>query len=240
MKKFLALLPLFLLLAGSNLACAQAESNPPKFFLVLLRRPANAPQLSKEAGEKLQEEHMANIRKLHAEHKLVIAGPFMDDTSLRGIFVLAADSLAQAEEWANSDPAIKAGRLAPEIHGLWVVDPNAIHAPADGGGMEQYAMVFMNRTDQWNPDGPHFDETLQQHGAFIKQMIDQGNVALAGHFPFSDSGELRGVEVFRVGLEQAAKLTEGDPAVRAGLVRPEIHPWITAKGVLASGQPLPK
>ena len=236
LKKSLFVLAFFFLSVGSVLA--QADSEAAKLFFVLLKRPANAPQLSKEAGEKLQEEHMANIRKLHAEHKLVMAGPFMDNTTLRGIFVLTADSMQQAEEWANSDPAIKAGRLAAEIHGPWaVVDRGAIHAPAEGNGLEQYSMVLMKGTDQWNPNGPHFEEIMQQHGAFVHQLIEQGNLALAGHFPFSDAGELRGIEILRVGPEQAAKLTQDDPAVKAGVVQPEIHPWLTGKGVLAPGQP---
>jgi uncharacterized protein len=227
-------------LAGSALASAQTQTsaNPPQHFLVLLNRPANAPQLSKVAGAKLQEEHMANIRKMAAEHKLLIAGPLMDDTVLRGIFVLQAESLAQAQVWADSDPAVKAGRLAAELHGPWEVDPSAIHAPAEPPGMEQYTLVLMKRGEHWKPDAREFMEVIKGHHAFVQRMTEKGNIALAGPFPLSDPGELRGVTIFRVNEAQTAKLTQEDPAVKAGILKPELHPWATGKGVLASGQPL--
>ena len=228
-----------LAVAGRAVAQTQNQPNakPAQYFFVLLNRPANAPQLSKEAGEKLQEEHVANIREMAAEHKLAIAGPFMDDTTLRGIFVLQADSAAQAQEWADSDPAVQAGRLSAEVHGPWLIDPSTIHNPAPPG-MEQYTLVLMKRGDNWHPNAPEFIDVMKQHPAFVKQMTEQGNMAIAGLFPFSDQGELRGVAIFRVGTEQTAKLMQDDPKVKAGLLKTEIHPWATGKGVLAPGQPM--
>jgi uncharacterized protein YciI len=231
------LLLVFLLFFGC-FATAQSESNAPKYFFVLLKRPTNAPQLSKEAGDKLQEEHMANIRKLHSEHKLVVAGPFMDDTSLRGIFVLKAESLEQAQDWAGSDPAIKAGRLVAEMHGPWDIDPSAISEPETTQGMEQYTLVLLKSGEKWNPSAPGFMDVIRQHHAVLQEMIEKGKIAVAGPFPLSDSGELRGVTIFRVGVEETAKLVRDDPTVKAGLLKTEIHPWITGKGVLASGQPM--
>jgi uncharacterized protein YciI len=215
----------------------EAAAKPAQYFFVLLNRPANAPQLSKEAGEKLQEEHMANIRKMYGEHKLVIAGPFEEDTALRGIFVFQADSAAQVQGWANNDPAVKAGRLAADVHGPWLIDASAIHPPATPEGMEQYTLVLMKRGEKWNPDAPDFMDAMKQHGAYAQQMITQGNLAIAGPFPFDDQSDLRGVGIFRVSAEQTAKLLKDDPAIKAGLLKPELHPWITGKGVLASGQP---
>ncbi|MFY9583531.1 MAG: YciI family protein [Candidatus Acidiferrales bacterium] len=235
-SRLILLLALLGALSPSMAPVQQAAAPSDQYFFGLLTRPANAPQLSKEAAQKLQEEHMANIRKLHAENKLVMAGPFIDDTALRGVFVLKAGSKEQAQEWANSDPAVMAGRLAAEIRGPWLIQPNAINAASSPEAMEQYTMALMNRTEKWDPASPAFRELLKQHLAFLGKLVDQGSLAVAG--PLRDEGDLRGIAIYRVGADQAAKLAQEDPLVKAGYLKPELHPWITAKGVLASGQPM--
>jgi uncharacterized protein YciI len=233
-RNLLLIFPLFF----ASFATAQSEPHAPKYFFVLLERPSNAPQLSKDAGEKLQQEHMANIRKLHSEHKLLVAGPLIDDTSLRGIFVLNAESPEQAQDWAGSDPAIKAGRLAAKVHGPWLIDPSAIHEPEATQNMEQYTLVLLKSGEKWNPGAPGFMDVMKQHHAFVEEMTEKGKIAVAGPFPFSDPGELRGITIYRTGAEETAKIVQNDPIIKAGLLKTEMHPWITGKGVLAPGQPM--
>ena len=89
-------------------------------FLVLLKK---GPAWTAEVTEKtkaIQAAHMANIKKMWEEKKLVIAGPDGDDHDMRGVFVFAAKDKAEAQAFAASDPAVEAGRLVPEIHSWWV------------------------------------------------------------------------------------------------------------------------
>ncbi|MEP6741602.1 MAG: ubiquitin-like small modifier protein 1 [bacterium] len=72
------------------------------------------------ATEELQRAHLANIVRLAELKKLVVAGPFGDDTPLRGIFVFRVASIDEARELAATDPAVKAGRLKLDIH-PWIV-----------------------------------------------------------------------------------------------------------------------
>ncbi len=218
---------------------AEKQSQPDQkkeLFVVLLKRPSDAPKLSDEAASKLQSEHIANIRRLHAEQKLVVAGPFLDDTVLRGIFVLRAASLEQAKEWAGSDPTVKAGRLAVEVHGPWATRPGSIHETSTPNILEKYTLLLVKQGDRWDPKAPDFQSIVKQHLAYVTNLMDQGKLAVAG--PFQDGGALKGIFIYSASLEEAMKLENEDPAVKAGEFKIEAHPWATAKGVLAPGEPL--
>jgi uncharacterized protein YciI len=97
------------------------------FMLVLLVRPPNAPDIPKPELDQLQEQHMANIRRLHAEGKLLKAGPTEDQSgrNVRGIFILTTDSVDKAREWVGSDPLIKRGRLVAEYL-KWYVERGSL------------------------------------------------------------------------------------------------------------------
>ena len=68
----------------------------------------------------LQKAHIANIERLAGLKKLVVAGPFGDDSDLRGIFVFRVGSLKEAQDLAATDPMIKIDRLRIELH-PWMV-----------------------------------------------------------------------------------------------------------------------
>jgi uncharacterized protein YciI len=82
---------------------------------LLTRGPKWTPEKT-PATEELQKAHIANINRLAETKKLVVAGPFGDDGTLRGIFLFKVASLEEAKELAETDPAVKAGRLAIEMH----------------------------------------------------------------------------------------------------------------------------
>jgi uncharacterized protein len=69
-----------------------------------------------EEARALQAAHMANIDRLAAAGKLVLAGPFGDNGELRGIYIFDVATVAEAEALTRTDPAVKAGQLVMELH----------------------------------------------------------------------------------------------------------------------------
>ena len=129
MRKQIALSFLALALAASASAQAPAPEPPKapalppgmaKVYLVLLKKGPAWTAEKTEATKAIQAGHMANMERLWKEKKLIVAGPGGDDGDMRGVFVFDTDSLEEAKALAATDPAIKAGRLAPEFHSWWV------------------------------------------------------------------------------------------------------------------------
>ncbi len=65
---------------------------------------------------KLQNAHMQNIERLAKEGKLAVAGPFMDDKGIEGIFIFNVKTIEEAKALTETDPGIKAGVFAMELH----------------------------------------------------------------------------------------------------------------------------
>jgi uncharacterized protein YciI len=95
---------------------------------------------------------------------------------------------------------------------------------ADSYGMKQYVMAFLVRGENRSADSAEALSLQRAHLDNITRMAREGKLILAG--PFLDSTEIRGIYVFNVtGIEEAEELTSSDPAIKAGVLAMELHPW---------------
>lgn len=98
-------------------------------------------------------------------------------------------------------------------------------------GMAVYYMGILRRGPSWTPEKTPETERIQAgHMAHIRAMAETGKLVGAG--PFGDDGEIRGLFIFRTdSLEEATRLAGADPAVKAGRLKLDIHPWWGPVGV---------
>ncbi len=85
------------------------------YVLVILKSGSNTTE-TKAVTDSLFAGHLANIRRLAALKKLIVAGPLAkNDKDYRGIFILDVKTLEEAQTLLETDPAIKADLLKPEM-----------------------------------------------------------------------------------------------------------------------------
>lgn len=139
MKSYIPLLPLLLLLTTCKRPAPEAappasipidsltydadlaqrlgadEYGMKPFVMAFLKAGPNRSQDSTEAAA-LQRAHLDNITRLAEEGKLILAGPFLDEGDVRGIYVFDVATVEEARALTETDPAIQAGRLVMELH----------------------------------------------------------------------------------------------------------------------------
>jgi uncharacterized protein YciI len=91
------------------------------YELVLLRRPADAPDYDEETLDRIQAEHLAYLDSLRDAGHVVANGPVLEqpDPSLRGLVLFCVGSLDEARRLAEQDPAVRARRLGVEVMTWW-------------------------------------------------------------------------------------------------------------------------
>lgn len=115
---------LFIFAAVAVSALGQSPEMPPNMeahIVVLLVRPPNLPDFPKEKLDELQAQHLANIRRLADEKKILKAGPFEDYSgrNVRGMFIFNSANNAEVAQDVATDPLVKAGQLVPEYLKWW-------------------------------------------------------------------------------------------------------------------------
>jgi uncharacterized protein YciI len=227
-NRTLLILPLILVLSAAAIA---QDHKLVQFQMAILRKGPQWSTTKPEDRNKILLQHRDSVVALLDSGKMVIAGPFGDETELAGIFVLRTTA-DEAKALVDQDPAVKAGLMSSEIHPWFSED--IFHKAATPLKMQAVYFGFLkkgpNRKDG-DGDKPEIQELQKAHLANINRLADLKKLVVAG--PFGDEGDLRGIFVFRVkSLQEAQDLAATDPMIKIDRLRIELHPWMVPDGVL--------
>ena len=103
------------------------------YTVVVLRRPADAPEMPDDELDELQARHLAYRAQLRRDGVLIVNGPLdeQSDIAMRGLSVFACD-LDEARRLSDADPSVQAGRLTYDVFEWWVGAGTLAFPAADG------------------------------------------------------------------------------------------------------------
>jgi uncharacterized protein YciI len=102
---------------------------------------------------------------------------------------------------------------------------------ADDYGMKHYVMALLKKGPNRSQDSTTVANIQAGHMKNIGRMADEGKLVVAG--PFEDDWDVRGIYIFNVAtVEEAQKLTATDPAIVAGRLVMELHPFYCSAALM--------
>ena len=103
--------------------------------------------------------------------------------------------------------------------------------------IRKYWFVMLTRGTNRTQDSLTAVKLQEGHMSNMQKMYEDGKLKVAG--PFGDDGNWRGIFIFDCETkEEVLKLLAQDPAIAAGRLSFEIHPWYTEpSGSFTPGKP---
>jgi uncharacterized protein YciI len=219
------------ILIGAAPILAQ-EHKMVQFQLAYMKKGPKWDGTSEAQKGQILHQHLRNVIALMQSGKAVIAGSFAPDPDPAGVFIFRAASPEEAKAFLDTDPAVKAELLVPEIHAWWSEDIfQKASAPL------QWSTVYFGflkkgpNRKEGDDKSPEVQELQKAHLANINRLAATKQLIMAG--PFGDDGDLRGVFVFRVeSLKEAQDLAASDPMIKIDRLKIELHTWQIPAGVI--------
>ena len=137
------------------------------------------------------------------------------------VFLLASVQFAQTVQKPN--PAYDA-ELAKKLGG-------------NDGGMKTYVLAILKTgPNDATVKGEERTKAFQGHMANIGKLANEGKLAVAGPFGKNDK-TFRGLFILNVStVEEAQRLAETDPAVKAGIFVVDYIPWFGSASLMATNE----
>ena len=126
-----------IVLAVAALVAAQTPANDPlapyipknlkPYYLEMLLL-KDKPEAALPEGERAQlmQKHLAYIRSQVEAGKFALVGRLTEENRLRGIVVIKADSLEEAQRLASADALVQSGQLVVEVHPILLEDLSSV------------------------------------------------------------------------------------------------------------------
>lgn len=87
-----------------------------KHYVLVILKTGPTPMPAGPERDEMFRGHFANMKRLAADDKLVLAGPLDGVDGWRGLFVLAVSELEEAEALVATDPVVIHGEMIAEYH----------------------------------------------------------------------------------------------------------------------------
>jgi uncharacterized protein len=129
-------------------------------------------------------------------------------------------------------PLMRAALLAMAL----VAAPACVHAqtPSDGTASVQQLFLFQySRGPAWRDGAPMREQGLGPHGAYMRQLQEQGRLFAGGGYASDDGGM---AIVMCANIDEARAVLAADPAITSGIFVAELRQWTPR---FRTDQPLP-
>lgn len=202
-----------------SLSCLGIYAQQRSYTIAFLNKKSESEKADAATEQKLMEGHMANIRRLGEEGKLLAAGPFEGGG---GLFIFNTTSLEEAEGWLNTDPAVQAKRWNIEIM-PYTPRKGSVCSVAGDITMVPYTFVrFSAIVEKFTAST--YPTLIQQHDAYVERTVDPSYIVSEAVFGPNEGGVL----ILRSELPPDA--FANDPGVQQGLIQVDVKKLYIAKG----------